>query len=101
MRLKLTYIATRPNLATPFFPYPADVTDYVNKTYVDTGICEKVSQTVSEDGLTMTTVRIWQSAEDNDEAANDPAIKPTRLAQINYNLENNIITDTRIEPAIS
>jgi hypothetical protein len=86
MAKKITYTATRPNTDTPWFTWPANISQYTKTHYVDTGKIMERTITISDDQLTMTVVVIWQDGAFEEWSA-DPITREGRLAQNIYNLE--------------
>jgi hypothetical protein len=72
--MPITFIITakRANLETDWFTESSEFTDYINKTYIETGKClQWRAQDVSDDQLTMTLTSIWTNRETLLECTND------------------------------
>ncbi len=96
MHKRVIYTATRPSIEVPFYAWPPMVVDYVNTTYRDTGKIYSRTFTLSEDGLTQMAVTVWTDGS-LEEWTNDPNVRPHRLAQTQYNLDNNIVTTSDVQ----
>lgn len=91
MPKKITYTATRPSVEISFYSWPASVSSYIKTLFNDTGKVINQTITMSEDGLTLTVVTLWQNGA-FEEAANDPIISEARMEQNQHNLDHNIVT---------
>lgn len=71
----------RPSLEIPFFrprsensPLSQEVRDYIDSNYLATGKQLFSEQTVSDNGLELTTIVIWDSMESEQEFFQDPVV---------------------------
>jgi hypothetical protein len=95
---KRTIVQTRPSTNVDFWTKenPLVAEDYLSHfrdTYVLTGNLLDVTNSVSEDGLTMTTQLIWQSDAVAESWKNDPVVQQGFLSKMeSYHTANGITT---------
>jgi len=81
----------RQDTTTPFFTYPTDLAQYINETYVLTGLRESQDITISEDGLTRISSRVWKNYSAYQWCFTDPIlVEMWKKDQPEYNRVNNI-----------
>jgi len=100
--IKLTKTYVRPNTQVEFFN-PKDKMDLPSKrhmkvTYIDSGMIVSNETTLSADGLTQTTVIVFNTEESWYQFRDDTIIQNSVLnARAVYNIENNITETTLTE----
>jgi hypothetical protein len=96
--IQLTVKEIRPNTSVNFFEGIQDpsvdqsIRDYFFENYIETGKLIATEKNLSEDGLTLTKIMIWNSDQDRQDFIKDPfLIQHMHSKKSKYNAENNII----------
>jgi hypothetical protein len=85
--MPITFIITakRVNLETDWFIESSEFTDYINRTYIETGKClQWRAQNVSDDQLTMTLTSIWINREAVLECTSDYRVNVNQMDLVAY-----------------
>lgn len=102
---KITNVQTRPNLSVEFWTrdnpsLTAEYVEYYRNTYINTGKHIHLETDVSSDGLSLTTVTIWDSEATVISWREDPICQAGFFEPRTAYLEANGITTTRSEEEI-
>ena len=84
----ITY--TRPNTGVPWAMLDNSCKDHIVSTYEDTGKSVSFTSVLSEDGLTLTRTRTFDSEASFNEWRNDSVIQNTTKNMKSYNSDNSI-----------
>ena len=84
-----SYKIVRPNTDTLFFDTPDNVKTYIKETYEDTGKCISFGTVFSEDNLTLTKSRVFNTKDDREAWEADSTIQSNRTAFKSYCSSNN------------
>jgi len=85
--------SSRQDTTTPFFRCPDNLAQYINETYVLTGLRESEDIAISEDGLTRIVSRVWKDHYSFRMCATDTILlEMWTYTQPEYNRINNIFS---------
>ena len=79
----------RPNTDTTFYDTPDNVLTYIKETFEDTGKSISFERVLSEDNLTLTKNRVFNTKDDRDAWEADSTIQSNRTAFKSYCSSNN------------
>ena len=92
MSIKFIITAKRENLETSWYTEPTEFTDYINKTYIETGKClQWRAQDVSDDQLTMTLTSIWINQEAVLECTSDYKVIVNQMDLVAYSWDRGTV----------
>lgn len=97
MPITRTVTATRPNTSVNFWPevQHSSIWKYITETYIDTGKVIWNTTSLSDDGLTRTSVKVFDTEQSLDQYISDDTIHSSRFVQGRelYNSDQGIVID--------
>jgi len=91
MSFKYTITSFRSDTSIPFWEFPAEILEYIDTTYKNTGEFQDRVITISEDEWIQTINATWTSKAAWVPFRDDPILVPMWRARTKYNSNNDII----------